>query len=294
MIQLMAALQPLLINAVLLWSARVKLIGRHAAAGAHRSALVPLVGERRAVPAYRLLGGVELTIGILLVLPPPLPIEAVAATGLATGFLAYLWYARTAPDSSCGCMSARRTPVSWRGFARAGILVLGGLLATLAADSWASTVATHPVAGGAVLLAEAAAIIALSPELDAGWLMPLRRLRAHLTHPLTKGSGIPLLASVQQLQLSEVYRHVAALLTSDVREHWEDDQWRIVCYAARYQGRSATAVFAVPLLRHDPDEVRVALIDEATGVNLLNLDSISDVAGPDADAAATADPAYAG
>ncbi|ASW57560.1 hypothetical protein CIK06_09585 [Plantactinospora sp. KBS50] len=269
--ELIAAVQPLLVGAVLIWSGYVKLFSRRAAAAAGRTALAPLLGQGRAVPAYRLLGGVELALGAVLVLPPAPRVEALAATALAAGFLGYLGYARrAAPTSSCGCLSTRRTPITWRGFARAGLLLVAGLLATVAAPAtWSASAAAHPLASVAVLVVEAAAVLGLSAELDRAWLLPLRRLRARLTDPLRGGSGVPLLASVQQLQLSQAYRQVAALLTSDVRDHWADGQWRIVCYAARYQSRPATAVFAVPQARFEPETVRVALVDEATGVNLL-------------------------
>jgi hypothetical protein len=155
------------------------------------------------------------------------------------------------------------------------------------------------MAGAGLLLAEVATVIALSPELDYKWLLPLRRLRARLTHPLAGGTGVPLLSSVQQLQESTVYRQVAALLTSDVREHWNDAEWRFVCQSARYHGRLATAVFAVPLLRYEPDAVRVAIVDDATGVTVLAVESpvespvestIDNSEAPDLPAA---DPAYA-
>ncbi|MDO3703035.1 hypothetical protein Q3W71_15295 [Micromonospora sp. C28SCA-DRY-2] len=281
MIELIAALQPLLVGVVLIWSARVKLVSRHAAAAAHRSALVRLVGQRRALPAYRLLGGVELTLGGLLLLPPALRLEAVAATVLAAGFLGYLGYARrAAPTSSCGCLSARPVPVSGRSLARAALLLAAGGLAVPATTGWADALATRPVAGGAVLLAELAVVVALSPELDPAWLLPLRRLRARLTHPLRGGSGVPLLATVQQLQLSDAYRRVAALLRSDVREHWDDGGWRFVAHAARYQGRPVTAVFAVPLADPEPGAVRVALVDDATGHTLLSLAGTAPPSGP--------------
>jgi hypothetical protein len=151
------------------------------------------------------------------------------------------------------------------------MLVLASLVAMFAAGDWLRAVASRPLAGVAVLLVEAAAAIALSPELDAQWLLPLRRLRARLTHPLRGGSGVPLLSTVQQLQQSGVYRRVAPLLSSDVREHWDDEDWRMVCHSARYQGRGATAVFAVPRLQYEPDAVRVAIVDDLTGVTLLNL-----------------------
>ncbi|MGW4502461.1 MauE/DoxX family redox-associated membrane protein [Micromonospora sp. NPDC004336] len=281
MIDMIAALQPLVVGAVLIWSARVKLLSRHAAAAAGRSALVRLLGQRRALPAYRLLGGVELTLGALLVLPPALLAEAVAAATLAAGFLGYLAYSRrAAPASSCGCLSARPTPVTGRGLARAGLLLAAGGLAGLADGGWAGALAERPVAGATVLVAEMAAVVALSPELDAAWLLPLRRLRARLTHPLRGGTGVPLLATVQQLQLSDAYRQVAPLLRSDVREHWDDGDWRFVGHAARYRGRPATAVFAVPLADRQPDTVRVAVVDDATGQTLLSLAAPAPPADP--------------
>ncbi|MFJ6197412.1 MauE/DoxX family redox-associated membrane protein [Micromonospora sp. NPDC092111] len=281
MIEMIAALQPLIVGAVLLWSARVKLFSRHAATAANRSALVRLLGQRRALPAYRLLGGVELTLGALLLLPPVLRLEAVAATVLAVGFLGYLTYARrAAPDSSCGCLSARPTPVSGRSLARAGLLVTAGGLAGLAPVGWATALTGRPLAGTAVLLAELAAVVALSPELDVAWLLPLRRLRARLTHPLRGGSGVPLLATVHQLQLSDSYRRVAPLLRSDVREHWDDGDWRFVGHAALYQGRPVTAVFAVPLADREPDAVRVAVVDDATGHTLLSLAGLTQPTRP--------------
>ncbi|MFU8874542.1 MauE/DoxX family redox-associated membrane protein [Micromonospora sp. SL4-19] len=281
MIELIAALQPLVVGAVLVWSARVKLFSRHAAAAANRSALTRLLGQRRALPAYRLLGGVELSLGALLLLPPAPRLEAVAATALAVGFLAYLTYARrVAPTSSCGCLSARPTPVTGRSLGRAGLLVVAGGLAVLSPGGWPTALVGRPLAGTAVLLAELASVVALSPELDTAWLLPLRRLRARLTHPLRGGSGVPLLATVHQLQLSDAYRRVSPLLRSDVREHWDDGDWRFVGHAAHYQGRPVTAVFAVPLADREPDAVRVAVVDDATGHTLLSLAGTPPPAGP--------------
>ncbi|MFC3501612.1 MauE/DoxX family redox-associated membrane protein [Micromonospora krabiensis] len=281
MIEMIAALQPLVVGVVLIWSARVKLFSRHAAAAAGRSALVRLVGPDRALPAYRLLGGVELALGGLLLLPPVLRSEGVAATVLSAGFLAYLGYARrVAPTSSCGCLSASTAPVSGRGMARAGLLVVAGGLSVLAGGGWLAALAARPVVGVTVLVGELAAVVALSPELDRAWLLPLRQLRVRLTHPLRGGSGVPLLATVQQLQLSDAYRRVASLLRSDVREHWDDDGWRFVLHAARFQGRPVTAVFAVPLADAQPGSVRVAVVDDATGHTLLRLAGTPPAAGP--------------
>jgi hypothetical protein len=107
----------------------------------------------------------------------------------------------------------------------------------------------------------------LSAEFDPAWLVPLRRLRVRLSHPLAgTGFEVPLQSTVQQLQRSDAYRQVARLLVSDVREHWDEGEWRLLCYTARRDGRAATAVFAVPRLRYEPAAVRVALVDEAAPV----------------------------
>ncbi|GAA3748218.1 hypothetical protein GCM10022225_35230 [Plantactinospora mayteni] len=279
MLQSLAALQSLLVGVVLIWSARIKLFDRRAAEQARTSALGTLLGAERAVPAYRVLGGAELLLGILLVLPPAPVAEPLAAAALAAGFVGYLGYARrVAPDASCGCLSAKATPVTGRSIARAGLLVLAGLVGIAAGGTyWLPALTGSPAASAGLLLAEAALVVAFSPEFDSYWLLPLRRLRARLTHPLRGGSGVPLLASVQQLQLSAAYRQVGTLLTSDVRDHWLEESWRMVCYSARYQGRAATAVFAVPAGEVAPDRVRVALVDDSTGATLVSL----------------ADPAYA-
>ncbi|HEX6869878.1 MAG TPA: hypothetical protein VF163_02165, partial [Micromonosporaceae bacterium] len=131
--------------------------------------------------------------------------------------------------------------------------------------------AANPLAVTAVLLVEAAVLIGLSAELDRLWLVPLRRLRVRLTSPLSGGSGVPLLATVEQLQRSDAYRSLAGLLTSDVRDHWDEREWRMVAHSGRYRGRAATVVFAVPRLRQDPAAVRAAVVDEATGSTVLTL-----------------------
>ncbi|MDG4825706.1 hypothetical protein O7635_27995 [Asanoa sp. WMMD1127] len=265
-------MQTLVVGAVLLWAARVKLFSRHAEASARRSALTRLVGPSRALPAYRLLGGVELVVGASLLLPPLVALEGYAATALSVGFLGYLVYARrAAPDASCGCLSAASAPVSGRSIARAGVLVLASAVAASSTTGWYDVLAAHPLRGTAVVAASLAVVVSLSPELDHLWLLPLRQAWADVTHPLRGGSGVPLLRSMQQLQQSAVFRRVGALVNSDVREHWDEDDWRMICYAARYQGRAATAVFAVPLSAYTPEAVRVALVDDTTGATLLSL-----------------------
>jgi hypothetical protein len=275
MLQVIAAAQPVLLAGVLIPAASVKLFSRHATDTVRATAVASLVGAVRALPAYRLLGGVELLIGTLLVVPPARTVSAVAATALATGFLGYLGYSRYAtPHSPCGCLHHRRSaPVSWRSFARGGLLLLAGLLATQAASYWPDAVVTHPLTATAVLSAETMAVILLSPEL--GWNRRVRHLRARLPRPLLSRSGLTMHSSVQQLQHSPAYQKVAGLLHSDIVDSWHDKDWRIVCYNARYHGRPATAAFAVHRRRYDPATVQVALVDEFTGITLFTTTDVS-------------------
>ncbi len=283
-----ASVQPAVIGVALVWAAAVKLRSRQAPVAARRSALHRLVGERLALPAYRAVGVAELVLGASLLLPPALRAEAFAAIAVCAGFLGYLGYARlTVPESSCGCLSAKHVPIGVRGFARTGVLLAASVAAATAATGWPwhKTLFAEPILATVVIAGEVAVIAALSSELDARWLLPLRRLRVRLTRPLAATSSsssssfsssfeVPLASTVEQLQRSGVYHQVSGLLASDVRDHWDEGDWRMVCYSARYQGLSASAVFAVPRWRYDPAAVRVALVDESSDDVLVFLDSV--------------------
>jgi hypothetical protein len=263
-LQWLANLQAALLGGVLLWAGAIKLFGRSARLAARRSALVRLVGKDRVFLAYRAVGCVELAVGALLVLPPVHPAEAVAAVALGLAMLGYLLYARiAAPESSCGCLGDKHTPVGIRSLARAATLILAGALATAATGWWATSLARHPLAAAGVLLAEAALVVALSPELDHRWLHPLRRLRLRISHPLAgRPVEVPLAASVQQLHNSAAYRSVVGLLRSDLLDAWDEGEWRLLTYSARRDSGPATAVFAVPRRGYHPDDVRVVLVAE--------------------------------
>jgi len=266
MIGWFAALQPLLVGAVLLWAGAFKLLARRAPALARRSALSTLVGKDRAAVAFRAVGSAELAVGAVLLAPPALAVEAVVATGLCIALLGYLGYARVvAPESSCGCLSAKHTPVRWRSFARTGVLAAASALAVAGAQWWLPAVDARPGPAVVVLAAEALVVLALSPDLDSYWLVPLRRLRVRLSHPLAGSAGfeIPVASSVQQLLRSPAFQAAGPWVRSDLLDFWDEAEWRVLSYTARYGGRLATAVFAVPRLRYEPDAVRAVLVDEA-------------------------------
>jgi hypothetical protein len=252
--------QQAVIGVVLLWASGFKLLHRNASATARRSVLARLVGKERVAGAYRAVGVVEAVVGLLLLAPPVLVVESYAAAALSAGMLGYLAYGKwKAPESSCGCLGEKHTPVRGRGFARAGLLLVLSLLAATATGWWLDS----PFATVGVLVVELAVVVALSPELDHRWLIPLRRWRVRLRHPLATGVvEVPVESTVQQLWKSTAYRSVVERLTSDLLDHWDEGEWRLLAYAARTPDGPATAVFAVPRLAYAPDEVRVAMVAE--------------------------------
>ncbi|GAA3519514.1 MauE/DoxX family redox-associated membrane protein [Actinocatenispora rupis] len=260
-----AAVQPLLLALVLAASARVKLTSRTARSRATGTALAAIVGKRRAPLAYGMVGGVEAVVALALLAGgvPVVPqrIGAALAVAASTAFVGYLGYARLfAPDSSCGCVSARQAPIRWRSFARAVLLLAASVVALVAGTPWPAAVARPYLAVG-VLVVELAAVALLSPELDERWLFPVRRLVLRVRpHPLAGlAYDLPLASTVRQLERSPAYREVGGRLRSDVLDHWDEGEWRIVCYRT---DSAATAVFAVPRLRYDPDSVRVAVVTD--------------------------------
>jgi hypothetical protein len=247
-----AAAQPVLIAVVLGWAGVLKLRDTDGKA-AERSALSRLVGERRAPLAYRAVGGVELLLAVALLVTP---VAAIAAVVWAAGLLGYLGYARThAPESSCGCLGKGHTPIRGRSFGRAGLLLAAGAFGLLAGHWWTGA----PAVVAPLVVVELAAVVVLSPELDQRWLLPLRRWRIRVSHPLAgTGFAVPVESSVEQLTHSPAYRETAAGLRSDLLDHWDEGEWRLLTYSVA----GGTAVFAVPRLRYEPDAVRVAVVPD--------------------------------
>jgi hypothetical protein len=248
-------IQPVVVAAVLAFAGWFKVFGRIAAVAARRSALPALVGKDRAFAVYRAVGVTELLVALGLLVSA---FGAVAASVLCAGMLGYLVYVRVAaPQSSCGCLGSAHSRVGWRTFTRTGLLAGLALLSLWANEWWWSI----PGPLWMVALGEVLAVFALSPELDRYWLLPLRRWRMRVSHPLAgQPFDVPLESTVQQLRKSTAYRSVVELLRSDVLDSWDEDEWRILTFSARRANGPATAVFAVPRLRYDPELVRVVLV----------------------------------
>jgi len=222
---------------------------------------------------HRLLGTAELALGLMLLLPPTFWWETRLASGLTVVFVSYLLFSiRAAPDRPCACLGGREAKISRRTLGRAILLLLSTLLAWSTSQHWLTTVATTPWTLGLVV-PELLVLVWLSPELDWSWatrlLYPGDKSQA-VIEPECATARVPLSKSLQQLRRSAAFQATAGFLKSDLSDHWRDGCWRFLCFEAEYEGRKATAVFAIQTMDR-PQKVRAAIVDEARGTILWTL-----------------------
>jgi hypothetical protein len=282
MLSLLSASAAPVLGLLLAVGGAAKLFGRGTARQAAGTALVRLLGDAgRATSALRAVGAAELLIGAgLLAAPAPLAPGA-ATAALGAGFLGYLGYSRTAaPESSCGCTARDDSPITWRSFARAGLVLAGGAAAAASGQAWWAEAASHPLAAAGWAIAMAVVLAALSTDLDHLWLLPLRRARLKVFgHPLAGFSGgedgrerVPVAASVELLERSLAWQSAAPWVRSALLDHWDDGDWRILRFSGVQQGtdsaRPVSVLFALDArLSADTSAspaVRVAVVDDRT------------------------------
>jgi hypothetical protein len=273
LLRLVPEVTPLVLAGLLGWTGWVKLFGRQARRQAASSALGLLLRAPRAALALRAAGAAELAVAAALLAAPRSPVTAAATAALGACFTGYLGYARAhAPQSSCGCASARAAPVTWRSFARAGLVAAGGAGCLAAAHPWWSAAASRPAAAAATGLALTAAVAAASAELDDYWLLPLRRARDRLLPPrLARASGlVPVAATVELLEASLAWQVMAPVVRSGLADHWDSAGWRILRYSGIQAGpggpRPVSVLFAVDASATadgvTEPAIRVSMVDE--------------------------------
>lgn len=279
MLSTITSLAPAALACLLGATGAVKLFGRATVRQAPKTALARMLrSSERAALALRTVGGVELVLAAGLLALPGHPLPAGAAGLLGVGFLGYLAYGRAiAPESSCGCSANDSAPITWRAFARAGLVVAGAVAAWAATVPWWTTVTERPAASLGVLAVAAAVLGGLSADLDRWWLLPMRRARLRLLgHPLTGTSGgerVPLVASVELLERSLAWQAAAPVVRSGLLDHWEEDGWRFLLYSGAHADgegvRPVSVVFALDATasRDTTGEpaVQVAVVDADTG-----------------------------
>ncbi|MFI6730472.1 hypothetical protein NRF20_44805 [Streptomyces sp. R-74717] len=288
MLSLTTSLAPLVLAGLLGWTGAVKAFSRGTAQLAPKTVLARMLrSSERATTVLRATGAGELLIAAGLLVVPANPVPGAAAALLGAGFLAYLGYGRAmAPESSCGCSASEDTRITWRAFARAAVVLIGGATVAVAQGTWWSAVFERPGGALAFLAGAAAILVALSADLDRWWLLPLRRTRLRVFgHPLlgtAAGNQVPVAASVEILENSLAWQAAAPVVRSALLDHWEDDGWRILQYSGVYgdreNARPVAVVFALDATAGrdsggDPI-VRVSYVDadsgEAVAVDELN------------------------
>jgi hypothetical protein len=280
--RLIIDLVPLLLGGLLAWTGAAKAFSRTLHQQAADSALLKLVGSlSRTVLAFRTLGFAELVLAAALVVAPTWWVPAAGVTLLGLGFVGYLAYGRAkAPKSSCGC-TAGPAPISWRAFARAGLVVAGGVVSFAAVGPWWQSVGDQPGAAFSVVVVAVLVVGALSTDLDRLWLLPLRQLRIRLFGtPLSRGSADnPVAASVELLERSLAWESAGPIVRSGLLEWWDEDGWRILRYTGRYNdddaegGKGGEARKVSVLFALDPQAsvstttapaIRVVIVDDDT------------------------------
>ncbi|MFF1421511.1 MauE/DoxX family redox-associated membrane protein [Streptomyces sp. NPDC058280] len=279
MLFLTTSLAPLVLAGLLGWPGAVKLFSRGTVLQAPKTALARMLSSsERAALVLRGVGAGELLIAAGLLAVPTNPVPGAAAAVLGVGFLGYLGYGRAlAPESSCGCSANEDTPITWRAFARAAMVLVSGVTAAAANGTWWSTVSERPAGSLGFLATAAVVLIALSADLDRWWLLPLRRARLRVFgHPLfgtATEDRVPVAASVELLENSLAWQAASPVVRSALLDHWEEGGWRFLLFSGVYGtqegARPVSVVFALDATssRDTPGDplVRVSFLDADSG-----------------------------
>ncbi|MEW6233626.1 MAG: MauE/DoxX family redox-associated membrane protein, partial [Chloroflexota bacterium] len=235
------------------------------------SALSLLFRQKSATQTvYRLIGVVEITVALLLLLPPHLWWEIRLATGLAAAFIAYLSFSVKAdPGRPCGCLGGREVAVSWHTLVRAGLVLVCTVVGWKAQDFWLMALVARPWFLSLVAV-EALLFVGLSPELGWAWIKSPALADQARAEDDCATAAVPRSETQQRLRESAPFRILSVFLKSGLLDHWREGCWQFLCFAAEYKSRKATAVFAVPTAR-EPYRVRAAIVDEADGTVLLTM-----------------------
>lgn len=270
-----AALQALVIGLLFAWAGFWKVAVPEARRLAVKSALGKILPTPRLTVAVHLLVGVgELAVAVLLLVTPWYGPGMRVATVFTLGFLGYLALAwRIAPEKPCACMGGRATRISRRSVLRASVLFVLTLIGWGAREYWAGALLAVPWVA-AILAVEVAALWLLSPEF--GW--PGARLERRLLRVARQRlnptcAEVPLDWDIMErnLRMTAPFQRLASSLSA-ITDHWREGCWSFMSYAASYEDRPATAVFAIPT-RFNAHDVSAAVVDDGSNTIVLGLPS---------------------
>jgi hypothetical protein len=253
-----ATVQALLVALVLSIAGTAKLADHSSRKTASISALVKIVrSERGVLRVVRLIAVLEISLALAILVLPNTVLPRTGAAVVLFGSTLYLaWAIRAAPEAPCGCFgSVSRAPVSWRTLARAGLLSVAALIASI--DGTPLTAPNRPLPW-MLLVAEAILLAALSPELSVmkHWLLVGRKL------PRCIYSDELPAATLERLRRSPLWAELSPYLTTaHPDDQWLESCWRLFSFPARYDEKVVAAVLAAKL---PPGKLhyRAALVDE--------------------------------
>ncbi len=272
-----ADVQAVVIGLLFLWAGSWKVFVPRAWHLAPQSALGSILRSRPLTQvAHGAEGSGEMAIALLLLLPPERWWAMRLASVFAVGFLVYLGVAlRIVPEKICACMGGRVRKVSLQSFARAGLVLAFTFLGWAARTFWIARIVASPwtvlIIGG-----EICALWLLSPEY--GWAGPKittrmwRRVRMTL-NPTCNDITIDWQMADFNVRRTAQFQALPTQMVT-ISDQWRDGCWGYIAYQIHYQGRPATAVFAIPAL-FDMRDVSATVIDDADDAIVLALASVS-------------------
>lgn len=270
-----AALQALVVGLIFAWAGLWKVASPEARRLAVQSALgkiLPTPGL--AVAAHLLVGAGEIAVAVLLLASPWHWFGMRVATVFTVGFIGYLALAwRIAPEQPCACMGGRATRISRRSVVRAVLLLLLTLIGWGTRQFWASALVAAPWVA-LIILVEVTLLWLVSPEF--GWQgarFEQRLIKAAWRRfdPPCAEVALDWDTVERRLRDTPPYQQLAPSL-STITDHWREGCWGFVSYAANYENRPATAVFAIPT-RFDARDVSAAVVDDGSNATVLSLPS---------------------
>lgn len=184
----------------------------------------------------------EAVIGVLLLVSTYGMVRLAAVVFFACATSTITQLSRKGSEEGCGCFGGLSTePPGRRGLARVGLLTVAACGAAGAPRTGLAILAASGPGSALVLAAEAAIVLALSPELDT--------LVAWVRHSTPcEVRDVPLAETYAALRDSDVWRHYEQQVTSATPvDVWRELCHRYVVYAARVDDRPAQLVFAVPV-----------------------------------------------
>jgi hypothetical protein len=212
------------------------------------SAAKALPGDPAAVARYRAvsltlaLAAVEAMLGVLLLTTSLLVVRLASVVFFATATSVVADVVRRGSGEACGCFGRfSTTPARRLGVVRAAVLTGAAVLSAGVPKTGVQILGSAQGLSVALLAADLAVFLMLSPELVA---LVERRL-----HPVPcELRDVPLDATYAALRPSAAWRkHAPSLTSAEPTDVWRELCHRYLAYPGQVDGRPVEVVFAVPV-----------------------------------------------